>query len=294
MDKIVIPGGTRATSKIPGVNKCAPDRVASKQCGTCFTMAELKKVKAAYEKTTGKKLRGKTKKDLYESITGALSCGSDRCVIDELGMPSDLTKKLKGALVPEAPKEWSENRTEWLSNFDIDAKAKQLLRNRRYVFLGVHPMDFEHVHHGGCVSQNVCQFDVIKSRKNGYSRFVMVLNTDYHTSSGSHWVALAGFVRPSHPSYGIYYYDSTGRRPTKDVDNFVTRVSEDLYREDGQVPPYEYNDRVHQKSNTECGMFCLTFIDMMANLPCGFREVCERMADDKQMIRQRDIYFDIS
>jgi hypothetical protein len=104
-------------------------------------------------------------------------------------------------------------------------------------------------------------------------------------------VALAGYLRKSDPRYGFYYYDSNGNRPTREVDSFVTRLSAALG--DDPQPRYEYNDTVHQNTNTECGMFCISFADAMINTPRSFWQTCERMRGDAEMIRRRTVYFEL-
>lgn len=274
-------------------DNCACGR--KKEEGSCFTMKELRDIAAALRQN-GKIVKGKTKGQLHESILNALSCDSDRCLAAKTNLPTDLLEKLNEALVPIAPREWINNPTAWLSNFDIEAKVKELVRNKkRCRFLGVFPMDAEHKQSrdsNACVSQTLCDFHPVQARKK-HPKFAAVFNTDYHGLPGSHWVALMGFLKKKDPRYGLYYYDSTGRRPTGDIDQLITRLSTEMKEEDGEEPPYLYNDTSHQNSNTECGMFCISFIDAMVNTNRTFPQMCSRMLDDKEMIRRRTIYFEL-
>ncbi|AUF82543.1 putative cysteine protease [Tetraselmis virus 1] len=286
------PRATRAATPTSNINKCSSNR-SSSECGSCFNMSELREIQKSLKTNHNIEVKGKSYKTLYNSIVSNLACKKDRCVIKKLNMDRKLKNKLEDVLIPEAPLSWVKDPTSWLSNIDIEKKVKEFTRKKRYNFLGVFPMDFEHLYEGNCVSREVCAYSPLEDRSKGISKFIMVLNTDYHDSSGSHWVFLIGYTRPTDPKYGIYYYDSNGKPPTRDVDNFVTRISEMLYEKDNTIIPYTYNDISHQRSNTECGMFCISMIDIMINTPRSFSMACEKMDGDRRMIENRSIYFEI-
>lgn len=276
-------------------DNCACGR--KREDGSCFTINELRTIAAAIKRARGGvAVRGSTKRELYDGVLDAMSCDGDRCLTRAPDLPPDLRDRLGEALVPLAPREWLKNPTAWLSNFDIEAKVREIVRNKRqYLFLGVFPMDAEHKERGDegrCVSQTLCEYHPVQARRK-HPRFAAVFNTDYHGLPGSHWVALMGFVRKSDPRYGLYYYDSTGKRPTGDVNELITRLSSELREEDGVDPPYLYNDTQHQSSNTECGMFCISFIDAMVNTRRTFPDMCKRMQSDSEMIRRRSVYFEL-
>lgn len=283
----------KEADKMVSKDNCACGR--KKEEGSCFTINELRKIAAALKKS-GHRIQGRTKAELHEAVINAMACDGDRCVIGKSDLPLELRNKLSEALVPVAPREWLSNPTAWLSNFDIEAKASEIVRpKRQYEFLGVFPMDAEHRQSGrqeACVSQKLCDYKPVERRKTR-PRFAAVFNTDYHGLPGSHWVALMGFLRKKDPRYGLYYYDSTGRRPTGDINQLITRLSDELKQADGEEPPYMYNDTAHQSSTTECGMFCISFIDAMVNTNRTFPQMCARMLDDAEMVRRRSIYFEL-
>lgn len=278
-------------------DNCACGR--KKKDGSCLTINELRAVGAALNRAHGRAVvEGRTKAELYASVLDAASCDGDRCLAARASLPPGLRARLREALVPMAPREWLANPTAWLSNIDIEAKARELVRRKRKCrFLGVFPMNAEHRRHAGregegCVSQALCDYHPVQERAR-HPRVAAVFNTDYHGMPGSHWVALVGFVRKRDPRYGLYYYDSLGNRPTGDIDRLVTRLSDELREADGGEPPFLYNDTRHQGSNTECGMFCLSFIDAMTNTGRSFPEMCRRMQDDAEMVRRRSVYFEL-
>nr|WRJ69958.1 putative cysteine protease [Oceanusvirus sp.] len=279
-----LPRETRAATGVSGKNKCASDRDPT-SCGSCFTMTELREIRDAYTKKTGEKVPGKSYCHLYSELLKRMSCTRDRCLINRIDVRSDLRNRLRDALVPVAPRDWLKDPTAWLSNIDIDAKVKELVRRKRYRFLGVQPMDFE------SVDPELASLDPVAVKNSSNPRLLMVMNTDFHDQPGSHWVGFAAYLKKTDPRYGFYYYDSNGNRPTRQVDAFVTRLTEALG--DDPPPPYEYNDTVHQNTNTECGMFCISFIDTMINTPRSFPQMCGRMRDDAEMIRRRTVYFEL-
>ena len=276
-------------------DNCACGR--QREDGSCFTINELRQIAAAVRRSRGIRVPGRTKAELLEGVLDAVGCGADggdRCVSQLPDLPADLARRLREALVPMAPREWLSNPTAWLSNFDIEAKVRELVRNKRtYRFLGVFPMDAEHRTRGeACVSPAVCDYHPVEARAR-HPAFAAVFNTDYHGLPGSHWVALMGYVASKDPRYGLYYYDSTGRRPTGDIDRLITRISDELTEAGDDEPPYYFNDTRHQSSNTECGMFCISFIDAMVNTERTFKQLCGRMKDDAEMIRRRSVYFEL-
>eukprot|EP00873_Tetraselmis_striata_P033898 jgi/Tetstr1/454162/TSEL_041081.t1 len=275
-------------------DNCACGR--KREQGSCFTINELRAVAAEIRRARGVRVPGSTKAELLEGVMDALACRGDRCLTQSMDLPLPLRRRLREALVPLAPRDWVDNPTAWLSNVDIELKVQELVRRRRqYDFLGVFPMDAEHRQRGEprCVSPSLCNYHPVEARRGKRHCFAAVFNTDYHGMPGSHWVALVGYIRRGDPRYGLYYYDSTGRAPTGDINDIITRLSRELKEADGVEPPYMYNDTRHQSSNTECGMFCISFIDAMVNTRRTFPEMCQRMQDDAEMIRRRSRYFEI-
>jgi hypothetical protein len=275
---------------MPKGKNCACGREAEDV--SCFKINELRII-AKHIRLSGGEIEDGSKQVLYESILNALSCDGDRCLTVHDKLSPDIQTRLKEALVPVAPREWINNPTEWLSNFDIEKKCTEMVRPKKTVlFLGVFPMDAEHKMGARCVSRELCDYHPVASRRK-YPTFAAVFNTDYHSLPGSHWVSLMGFVRPKDPRYGLYYYDSLGNRPTGDIDHLITRLSNELAEADGAVPPYMFNDVRHQSSNTECGMFCLAFIDSMLHTNRTYPEMCKRLVTDAEMIKKRTEYFEL-
>jgi len=125
---------------------------------------------------------------------------------------------------PIMPKEWHSNRTEWLSNFDIDAVLDQYDMIPDFKYLGAVPLDFDKDLGGGyCVSQLTCDLDVAKDYKRGIRKYGMVINLDTHDKGGSHWVSLFANIKKG----GVYFMDSYGYKPEKEIQKFMEKIRVD-------------------------------------------------------------------
>ncbi len=288
---------TRGNNKPIKGSNCACNK--EPEDGSCFSINELRVI-AKHIRLSGGNIEGKSKALLYSQILEDLSCNGDRCLSVNAKLPEDIRKKLQEELVPMAPKEWVTNPTAWLSNFDIEAKCAELVRPfPRAKFLGVFPMDAEHKRGSGCISQRLCDFHPAEANKT-HDVFAAVFNTDYNHMPGSHWVALVGFINDKDPRFGLYYYDSLGQKPSNDINTFITRISEEMktyqpkkQQGDKEITPYVYNNIPRQLSNTECGMFCISFIDSMLNSNRTFKDICTKIVTDEEMIRKRTEYFEL-
>lgn len=112
-----------------------------------------------------------------------------------------------------------------------------------------------------CVWPELCQFDLGEYLKKGKTKFGISFNVDSHESDGSHWVSL--FVNASSPVVGIYYFDSAGDPIIKNIAVFRDMVMEQA-KKLGRASHFLQNSPVvHQKGDTECGMYSLFFLTTM-------------------------------
>src|SRR3989344_26625 len=85
--------------------------------------------------------------------------------------------------------------------------------------------------------------------------FGIVFNLDKRYNNGTHWVSL--FVDLNKGL--IYYFDSVGIHPPKEIKNFITLFSN--YFTSKQIPvTIKYNKIQHQYANSECGVYSMNFI----------------------------------
>ena len=227
--------------------------------------------------------------DVCKEISKISNCSSEACwqkiqsLMEHLGSSKEEFKK---SFKPLMPKEWIKDYNEWLSTFEIEDCLKQHMdSDKNFYFYGAVPMDFKK-----CSVSNLCRFDMQKHLDKGESKIGIVFNTDPSTKDGEHWISLyMDLGRHNSPDYGIYYFDSFGRKPSKEVTNLIKKAikqGEKCKRK----PLYFYNDHSYQKANSQCGMYAIHFIKKMLE-GLSFEEYLDTKLNDKLMIQLRNEYF---
>jgi len=166
-------------------------------------------------------------------------------------------------LRPSQPMSWVDNKTEWLSNIDIEKVLRQYEKNKSlfYKFHGVYTIDF-----GMKLTDGKCKYDygcdinmknIIASRN---KFFGFITNLCKYDEPGYHWTSSFFVLDPKYDSYGAYYYDSV-KRP---IPKLLKIVFKDIKKQMESIyPDRKFVTKVsnieHQKSNTECGIFSITF-----------------------------------
>ena len=166
-------------------------------------------------------------------------------------------------LKPPQPNEWIYNKTEWLSNFDIEKVLIQYHNDPsfKYHFHGVFTIDFaQKSSNGTCKYYSNCDIimkDIINSNK---KYFGFITNLCKNDEPGTHWTSSFFILDPSNDNYGAYYYDSV-KRP---IPKLLKPVFIDIQKQMNAIYPLKkfniyVNNVAHQKSNTECGVFSIVF-----------------------------------
>lgn len=264
-----------------GAPRCHPRFMGAaaqtrKRRGACITDAELAAVGG----------RGATRKQLADRAKCAIE--DERCILESLGTAA-AKELLAKALRPAKPADWDKDPDQWLDNHNIEAIFKQYVEVLPWFrFFGVHPIDFSAPSpyiqgRRECLIPKMCNIEIPKLRAEGVKYGGVVFNLDNHLGSGSHWVALIIDTNVKKP--GVYYFDSYGMRPPKQVKRFM----EDLSFEEPRAI-FGYNGRRFQYSNSECGMYSILFlICMMHGVP--FRKFVKRPIADKYMLALRNWLF---
>ena len=208
----------------------------------------------------------------------------------------------KKELKPEKPESWYRNPKTWLSNFDIQNVMFQykMTKKYKYDFLGVFPIDFSTVSiNGTCLYSEFCNMDIKNYVKKGIKFIGFITNLDKHDEPGSHWTS--SFIVIDHllPTYGAYYYDSTGRPMPVYLQNFMNNIKKqcnELYPN----TPFNIiqNKKQHQYKNSECGVFSMLFQLRWINKHIvkknntSFEEIIGNpYINDEQMLKIRDHLF---
>jgi hypothetical protein len=208
--------------------------------------------------------------------------------------------KLKKYFRPQKPDDWTNNPTEWLSNFDI-ADVLQQYENVRspppFKLISVSPIDWNTQlpsRGNKCVSQSICNLDVPKLRQFVNAKvynLAMVFNTDKHNQSGSHWISFFIHLNPRNKKFGIHFFDSNGNNMPRPVARLANQLQERIEELTGKKPPIRVNKKEFQKTNTECGMFCIYFVLEMSKRGTTFDSIIKRKLTDNQMINLRSQFF---
>jgi hypothetical protein len=186
-------------------------------------------------------------------------------------------------LRPEMPKEWLKNKTEWLSNYDINNVMSQYSNDKKYKynFLGVFPIDFAVEVNGKCLYSSVCSINIKDYIKKGIKYIGFINNLDKHNESGSHWTSTFLVLDPNNSSYGCYYYDSTAKIIPNYIKIFIDKIKkqlEEIYP--NKIFKIKSNNKKHQYKNTECGVFSMLYQIRWINF----------MLHDKDFYKRKDAY----
>lgn len=215
----------------------------------------------------------------------------------------DLRNICKKDLKPEKPEAWYKNPKTWLSNWDIQNAMVQYAATPKYkyAFLGVFPIDFAVLSSkGSCVYSNFCIIDIKKYLKKGIQFIGLITNLDKHDQSGSHWTSTFIVIDSNLPTYGAYYYDSTGSTIPSYMKMFLKSVKEQCDTSNGITKVFKVyqNRKQHQRKNTECGVFSMLYQLRWINKHIvkknntSFQEIIANpYIDDEHMLMIRDHLF---
>ena len=227
--------------------------------------------------------------DICRQISKISKCSSEACwqkiksLMKELGSDKE---EFIDSFKPQMPKKWIKDYNEWLSTFEIeDCLEQHLESDKKFYFYGAVPIDFSK-----CSVSNLCSFDMKKHLDKDETKIGIVFNTDPSTKDGQHWISLymdLGNHNNNNP--GIYYFDSFGRKPPKEIRELIQKV-QDQGKKYKCEPYYFYNDYSYQKHNSQCGMYAIHFIKKMLE-GISFEKYLNTKLSDKLMIDLRKDYF---
>jgi Ulp1 protease family, C-terminal catalytic domain len=177
---------------------------------------------------------------------------------------------------PERPK----GKHTWLNTSDINRVMEQYEKKYKdFVFIGAIPRDFF------MILDEFSKRGMDKLSKKA-KRIGMIFNTDKHDQSGSHWLAV--FIDLNTKS--IEYFDSTGRKPVKDIDEFIKQVVINAYMNLGIELKKKINKKEHQLQDSECGVYSLYYIIQRLK-GRTFENITNNIIRDKEMNKCRETFF---
>ena len=208
-----------------------------------------------FKNVSSQNLEKKTRKQLHQALEDKMnsSCNDEQCWVNNVLK----TKQFNNELKPLYPKKWKKNKNTWLNTYDIENVLKQYqTKHKDFLFLGAVPIDFDsRVYSGNCVSENICNVSVEKMKQRGQTKLGIVFNLDKHDQPGSHWIALyCDFSKGE-----LNYFDSYAEEPPNEVVVLMERLQKQ--NEELGISTYiKNNEKIHQRKNSECGMYCIYFI----------------------------------
>jgi hypothetical protein len=221
-----------------------------------FDGKEVKRLAGVYNKTHRKENPitnappAKMWTELQQRLHSKCAEGTPSCIVSSLIEP------------PNAPADWAQKRTDWLSSDDIDKVEKQYVKLfDGYYFVGCVPIDFDKKSElSECIVSTLCSMRLDKLVKKGKTRIGIVFNTDTSDGPGEHWIAAFCDVRPELEYPRMTYFDSYAHMPESQIVELMGRWQDQWDAVSGQKPMHlTYNTVKHQKKDTECGMYCLYF-----------------------------------
>ena len=242
----------------------------------------------------------KCKKMLHDQISDKLSkmskCGSEKCWVTirevKKRLDSDELELFKESFKPNMPIEWEKDFNTWLTTTDLNEIMDQLKdKYPNFHPYNALPIDFDLKEDNQCVSGDLCNIDLNKHFDNGEHNIGVIFNMDKHNEPGSHWTAMYIELIPCcRKTPSIYYFDSIGKKAPKQVMDLVDKLQDQYKSIKGKNMDYLYNDVKHQQGNTECGIYCLHFLETMLK-GTEFEYYINNKNDDDYMEKFRQYYF---
>jgi hypothetical protein len=276
----------KKTQAFPGPNQCHPrigKRSANDSCLPRHVLDDVGRALGLGERASVKGIASKLGVDPTKKRSFLM-----RLPLPEAEKAELATKWLR----PPMPEGWESDPDMWLNSDDI---RKVMIQYEEafphFKFLGPFPIDFaaEDPSAGGaaakgkptCLNTEMCELDIHKEATKEKTMIGIIYNTDPHYKGGAHWIA--NFINI--PKKQCYYFDSYGMKPPKQIYKFMQWLGI-------QEPKIQlgWNGRRFQYSNTECGMYCMYFLDRMISGE-SFLHFCRRSPPDSFMLDMRDWMF---
>ena len=270
---------------------CSPKK---KKNFTCYTKKELKIIKRNWnnsKKDKKDKIQTNNSKKIWHMLKNNLKdkCNNEQCWLNQNFMDNSKLKYKKNIFAPQSPNSWKTNITEWLSNHDILNVMRQYENvYPKFLFIGPSSIDYNtKIDNNNCVCNKLCKFNLKKILDDKKEYISIVFNTDKHYQSGSHWICLFINIKKKY----IYFFDSNGNPPPSNVITFI----DDVISQGEKLKikfKYIFNKKIHQKSNTECGIYVLVITILLLKNKREPKDFNKRI-NDETMIEARKILFNI-
>jgi len=276
---------------------CSPKAKDEINDFSCYTNKSLYKLRDLWNaRHPDAKIKTNSPKDIHRLISEQLKgvCNKESCWIRQKADFGPIENDMADSFAPESPPEWKKNPNEWLSSIDIMNVMKQYEKAYKcFDFIGPSPIDFDtRKLYGECVWDELCNFSLKDQIKNGKTKIGIIFNTDPHNKPGQHWISM--FINIKKRT--IFFFDSTGDAPTKEIMALVNRIKEQGLKLNPKIKfKFDSNEGIeHQYGNTECGIYSLYFIVHMLEDKMTEHYLKTHILKDEYMNKFRHVYFNDS
>jgi len=264
---------------------------------SCYTNRTIYKLRDFWNaRHPDSKINTNNPKEIHNQLSEYLKnvCNKESCWLKQTNAFGKLSSDMNDSFAPESPSEWKKNPNEWLSSIDILKVMKQYEKAYKcFEFIGPSPIDFDTKKlYGECVWEELCNFNLEQQIKNKKTKIGIIFNTDPHNKPGQHWISMFINIKKKR----IFFFDSTGEAPSKEILNFVNRIIEQGTKMTPKITfKFDSNEGIeHQYGNTECGIYSLFFIVHMLEDKLTEHYLKTHILKDEYMTKFRKIYFNES
>lgn len=277
---------------------------------SCFDYNNLKTISLAYNKynlnhnkknyISGKIIDSKDYELLLKELKRKLNCKNDMCILNQTFIKHVNNQQIiYQRFKPEGPLD-----KEWLSNWNID---QEMLRFQNYynclLYTGTVSIDFNQkkmyniyknvFHEKSHYNKMPCFYYYTNKctvkNNNKINCIATIYNTAKRSEPGQHWIAT--FIkRTNDGTVKMYFFDSVGIKPPKEINNFLKYLEKHLFYKSKNIEK-KYNNVQHQYKNSECGVYCIDFIDNMTSDSNSFDTYIDKKTTDDAMNEKRKLYF---
>lgn len=262
------PQKKRRTRRMSTSHTCGPMSRKNKILkNSCFTKPAVELLVNYYNKMNpGEKMKPDMDIHILTELRKQSRCdNNDMCLIQKFVANKREANIIKALIFPpKKPSGWKKDPDMWLSDTDISDVLNQYEKAySQFSFIGPSSIDYDTIiENNKCVCQKLCNFQLAKyANEDTKHKIGIIFNLDTHDKGGSHWVSLFIDLEDNF----VFYFDSTGSSIPKSIKRFTDNV---INQGQSLNPPrnisfHQNNTMEHQKTNTECGMYCLYFIITM-------------------------------
>lgn len=285
-------GAIKKTNDIDGGGKLTDliEKASEKDChdtGVCSTPEILELMRAFYKTLTGHNVSGSK---VIEALKKELDVKGEACILKNSkfnefahnhGKLAVLQKYITETIKPVGPRETND----WLNNHHIDQTFKLLEKTHpKFRRIPYQMIDFNTVRQA---EETLSDINFVEEYKKGKRMFGCAINTDSSSGSGIHWFAF--FVNLDVKPYTIEFFDSTGRQMDPRVREWAMTLKADLDKAKLPVTLIE-NRRVHQRENSECGVYTSFYVYARVN-GYSFKDFQTEIIPDTEIKKFREGMF---